>query len=74
MINRGFITFLIQLTVDGVNGRAGHHVQSHVVTEHRNVSARAQNHAQNLVGKIVLVSAGKRRHVKQLHARVSLLS
>lgn len=72
-INGGFIKFLAQLTVDGVNGRAGRYVQLHVVTELKNVNARAQNRAQNLVGKIVMVSVGKPRHVKQYHAQVSLL-
>lgn len=59
----------VQLTVDGVNGRAGRYVQLHVVTELKNVNARAQNRAQNLVGKIVMVSVGKPRHVKQYHAQ-----
>lgn len=58
--------------MDGVNGRAGRYVQLHVVTELKNVNARAQNRAQNLVGKIVMVSVGKPRHVKQYHAQVSL--
>ena len=56
-----------------MNGRAGRYVQLHVVTELKNVNARAQNRAQNLVGKIVMVSVGKPRHVKQYHAQVSVL-